>query len=87
MLSGASSPWTLHGTRTTRVIGQRRPRTVAMSCQTTPVGLVITAIVAGRGGSGRFLAASNSPSADRRALSASNRIARSPKPAGWSDST
>ena len=33
-----------------------------MSRQTTPVGLVMTAIVVGRGGSGRFRAASKSPS-------------------------
>ena len=34
-----------------------------MSRQTTPVGLVMTAIVVGRGGSGRLRAVSNRPSA------------------------
>ena len=58
-----------------------------MSCQTAPVGLVMTAIVAGRAGSGRLRAVSNSPSAASRALSASNRRVRSPRPAGWIDST
>ena len=58
-----------------------------MSRQTAPVGLVTTAIVAGAPGSGRLRAASNRPSAARRALSASNRSARSPNPAGWIDST
>jgi len=58
-----------------------------MSFHTTPVGLVMTAIVVGRDGRRRFLDPSNSPSAARRALSASNRRARSPSPAGWIDST
>ena len=58
-----------------------------MSFQTAPVGLVMTAIVAGRAGSGRLRAVSNSPSAASRALSASNRRVRSPRPAGWIDST
>ena len=58
-----------------------------MSFQTAPVGLVMTAIVAGRDGSGRLRAASNRPSAASRALSASNRRVRSPSPAGWIDST
>ncbi len=56
MLAGASSPWTLQATRTTCVSGQRRARTWPMSRQTTPVGLVMTAIVVGRAGSGRFRA-------------------------------
>ena len=86
-LAGADSPWTCAATRTTRVSGQRRPRTWQMSFQTAPVGLVMTAIVAGRGGSGRLRAASNSPSAASRALSASKRRVRSPRPAGWIDST
>ena len=62
MLAGASSPWTWHATRTTRVSGQRRARTWPMSRQTTPVGLVTTAIVVGRCGSGRLRAWSNRPS-------------------------
>ena len=47
----------------------------------------MTAIVAGRTGSGRLRAVSNRPSAASLALSASNRSARSPKPAGWIEST
>ena len=43
-----------------------------MSFHTAPVGLVTTAIVAGRCGSGRLRAASNRPSAARRAFNASN---------------
>ena len=39
-----------------------------MSFHTAPVGLVMTAIVAGRVGSGRLRAASNSPSAASRAF-------------------
>ena len=74
-------------TSTTRASGQRRARTVAMSFQTAPVGLVMTAMVVGRVGNGRLRAGSNSPSAVRRALSSSNRSARSPTPAGCSDST
>ena len=59
-----------------------------MSRKTTPVGLVITASDRGAAaGSGRLRAWSKRPSAARRAFSASNRIARSPKPAGWIDST
>ena len=58
-----------------------------MSRQTTPVGLVMTAIVVGRGGSGRLRAVSNRPSWVSRAFSASKRSVRSPKPAGWIDST
>ena len=58
-----------------------------MSRQTTPVGLVITAIVVGRAGSGRLRAVSNRPSWASFALSASNRSVRSPNPAGWIDST
>ena len=70
-----------------RASGQRRARTWQMSCQTAPLGLVTTAIVVGRGGSGRFRARSNSPSAARRALSSSKRSARSPWPAGCRLST
>ena len=51
MLAGAASPWTCAATRTTRVSGQRRASTWQMSFQTAPLGLVITAIVAGRVGS------------------------------------
>ena len=51
-----------------------------MSFQTAPVGLVMTAIVAGRTGSGRLRATSNRPSAARRALRASKRRVRSPRP-------
>ena len=58
-----------------------------MSFQTAPVGLVMTAIVVGRVGSERLRAPSNRPSAARRALSASKRRVRSPRPAGWIDST
>ena len=52
-----------------------------MSFQTAPLGLVITAIVAGRPGSGRLRSAAKRPSAASLALSASNRRVRSPKPA------
>ena len=58
-----------------------------MSFQTAPVGLVMTAIAVGRVGSLRFRSDSKSPSAASRALSSSKRRARSPNPAGWSDST
>ena len=58
-----------------------------MSFQTAPVGLVMTAIVVGRVGSGRLRAGSNRPSAASRALSSSKRSARSPTPAGWIEST
>jgi len=58
-----------------------------MSFQTAPVGDVTTATLAGRDGNPRFRALSNSPSSDSRALSCSNRIARSPTPEGWIDST
>ena len=58
-----------------------------MSRQTTPVGLVTTAITAGRCGSGRLRAESNRPSWVSFAFSASNRSDRSPNPAGWIDST
>jgi hypothetical protein len=58
-----------------------------MSRQTTPVGLVMTAIVVGRAGSGRFRAVSKRPSWSSFAFSASNRRVRSPNPAGWIDST
>ena len=43
-----------------------------MSCQTAPVALVATPMTAGRAGSGRLRAESNSPSAASRAFSASN---------------
>ena len=87
MLAGASVALDLRGDE--HDPGQRPApgEDVAMSCQTAPVGLVMTAIVVGRVGSGRLRAPSNRPSAASRALSASNRSARSPKPAGWIDST
>ncbi len=87
MLAGAPSPWTWHATSTTRASGQRRASTLHTSRQTAPVGEVTTAITGGRSGSGRLRAASNRPSAERRALSCSKRMARSPKPDGWRDST
>ena len=87
MLAGAPSPWTWAATSTTRVSGQRRESTVQTSRHTAPDGLVMTAIVRGRIGSGRLRAASKRPSAASRALSASKRRARSPNPDGWIDST
>jgi len=87
MLAGAPSPWTWAPTSTTWTSGQRRRSTWPTSRHTAPDGLVITAIVRGRVGNGRFRAESNSPSSASRALSASNRRARSPTPAGWIEST
>ena len=87
MLAGAPSPWTWQATSRTRASGQRRASTVQTSRHTAPVGDVTTATTEGRGGSGRFRAASNRPSAASRALSCSNWTARLPNPDGWSEST
>ena len=87
MLGGAPSPCTCAATRMTWTSGHRRARTWLTSRQTAPDGLVMTAIVRGRDGRGRFRALSNSPSASSRAFNASKRSARSPTPAGWIEST
>ena len=82
------APWTWHGATTTRTSGQRRARTLR--------DVVEHGAREARGDADRprprrqrplAASASNSPSAASCALSASNRSARSPKPAGWSAST
>ena len=85
--SGAPGPWTRHALTTMRASGQRRAMTSRMSWRTAPESDVQIPIVRGYGGSGRFRLASKSPSAARRALSASSRRASSPMPTGWSEST
>ena len=87
MLAGASSPWTRHATSTTRASGQRRASTWQMSRQTAPVGLVTTAIVAGRAGSGRLRAASNRPSGGKPRLERLEPERQVAEPGGWIDST
>ena len=87
MDDAAPSPCTRQATSRSRVMGQRRARTVWTSCQTAPVGEVMIATVRGCTGRRRLRAASKRPSAARRALSSSKRIARLPTPAGCSAST
>ena len=85
--SGAPSPWTWQATSRTRAIGHRRANTWHTSFHAAPVGDETTAMTRGRDGSGRFRSTPNRPSAASFALSCSNRIARSPTPLGWIEST
>ena len=57
------------------------------SFHAAPVGDETTAIDPGRTGNGRLRSDANRPSAASFALSCSNRIARSPTPLGWIEST
>ena len=85
--SGAPSPCTSDGARTSSASGKRRPITVWISCQTAPVGEVTTPIVRGIFGSGRLRPGSNRPSRSNRARNSSNASWSGPTPAGWTRST
>ena len=69
--SGARSPWTELGARTTSARGYRRVKMVMMSWSTAPPSEVTTPMRRGKRGSGRLRSGANSPSRSRRSFRAS----------------